>query len=131
MLSSEIAITTVGYGEITPVSFLGRLFTLPLLIFGLLFIALPSFVLGREFSIVWEKMTSKDQHHQVRVIFSVPALRLWSTTVHYFSIVISTTIFSAHQLSAGHSSPQQAYQVACQTAVAVAVTPQEGLEGEI
>ncbi|KAJ4485862.1 hypothetical protein J3R30DRAFT_3697285 [Lentinula aciculospora] len=54
-----VTITTVGYGEITPRSFLGRLVTLPLLVFGLLLIALPSFVLGREFSIVWEKMTSQ------------------------------------------------------------------------
>lgn len=57
-----VTITTVGYGEITPRSFLGRLVTLPLLVFGLLLIALPSFVLGREFSIVWEKMTSQQQH---------------------------------------------------------------------
>ncbi|TFY76214.1 hypothetical protein EWM64_g7800 [Hericium alpestre] len=53
-----VTITTVGYGEITPRSFLGRLITLPLLVFGLLLIALPSFVLGREFSIVWNEMTS-------------------------------------------------------------------------
>ncbi|KAH7909569.1 hypothetical protein BJ138DRAFT_1154962 [Hygrophoropsis aurantiaca] len=52
-----VTITTVGYGEITPRSFLGRLITVPLLAFGLLLIALPSFVLGREFSIVWEQMT--------------------------------------------------------------------------
>ncbi|KAF5362705.1 hypothetical protein D9758_011700 [Tetrapyrgos nigripes] len=52
-----VTITTVGYGEITPRSFLGRLLTLPLLVFGLLLIALPSFVLGREFAIVWEGMT--------------------------------------------------------------------------
>jgi len=52
-----VTITTVGYGEITPRSFLGKLITLPLLVFGLLLIALPSFVLGKEFSIVWEKMT--------------------------------------------------------------------------
>ena len=49
----------MGYGEITPRSFLGRLVTLPLLLFGLFLIALPSFVLGREFSIVWEKMAPK------------------------------------------------------------------------
>ena len=55
--SSPLAITTVGYGEITPRSFLGRLITLPILVFGLLLITLPSFVLGREFSLVWEKMT--------------------------------------------------------------------------
>jgi hypothetical protein len=56
---SSIAITTVGYGEITPRSFLGRLITVPILMFGLLLITLPSFVLGREFSLVWEKMTLK------------------------------------------------------------------------
>ncbi|KAF8493003.1 voltage-gated potassium channel [Russula emetica] len=55
---SHIAISTVGYGEITPRSFFGRLVTLPLLLFGLLLIALPSFVLGREFSIVWNEMAS-------------------------------------------------------------------------
>ncbi|KIY73707.1 voltage-gated potassium channel [Cylindrobasidium torrendii FP15055 ss-10] len=54
-------ITTVGYGEITPRSFLGRFVTLPLLLFGLFLIALPSFVLGREFSIVWEKMEPQMQ----------------------------------------------------------------------
>ncbi|KAG7098367.1 hypothetical protein E1B28_000325 [Marasmius oreades] len=59
-----VTITTVGYGEITPRSFLGRLVTLPLLVFGLLLIALPSFVLGREFSLVWEKMTSKNSEEE-------------------------------------------------------------------
>ena len=56
-LHSHTAISTVGFGEITPRSFFGRLVTLPLLLFGLLLIALPSFVLGREFSIVWNEMT--------------------------------------------------------------------------
>ncbi|KAG9003097.1 hypothetical protein FRB94_003358 [Tulasnella sp. JGI-2019a] len=51
-----VTITTVGYGEITPRSFFGRLVTVPLLMFGLLLIALPSFVLGREFSNLWEGM---------------------------------------------------------------------------
>jgi len=51
-----VTITTVGYGEIIPRSFLGRLITIPLLLFGLLLIALPSFVLGREFALVWEEM---------------------------------------------------------------------------
>ena len=40
---------------------LGRLLTVPLLICGLLLIALPSFVLGREFSIVWEMMGGTDE----------------------------------------------------------------------
>ncbi|KAG6909553.1 hypothetical protein DXG01_016801 [Tephrocybe rancida] len=54
-----VTITTVGYGEITPRSFLGRLITLPILMFGLLLITLPSFVLGREFSHVWEQMSAR------------------------------------------------------------------------
>ena len=57
------AITTVGYGDITPRSFLGRVITIPLLVFGLLLIALPTFVLGREFSIVWDMMS------RVQVLF--------------------------------------------------------------
>ncbi|QRV91181.1 ion channel protein [Ceratobasidium sp. AG-Ba] len=51
-----VTITTVGYGDIIPRSFLGRLLSVPLLLFGLLLIALPSFVLGREFASVWEHM---------------------------------------------------------------------------
>ncbi|KIM19722.1 hypothetical protein M408DRAFT_180557 [Serendipita vermifera MAFF 305830] len=53
-----VTITTVGYGEIIPRSFLGRLITVPLLLFGLLLVALPSFVLGREFAVVWEEMSA-------------------------------------------------------------------------
>ncbi|KAI0632374.1 voltage-gated potassium channel [Trametes polyzona] len=58
-----VTITTVGYGEITPRSFLGRLITLPLLVFGLLLIALPTFVLGREFSLVWELMEENQKNY--------------------------------------------------------------------
>ncbi|KAG6860452.1 hypothetical protein C0995_010971 [Termitomyces sp. Mi166 len=60
-----VTITTVGYGEITPRSFLGRLITLPILVFGLLLITLPSFVLGREFSVVWEQMTARQNEREV------------------------------------------------------------------
>ncbi|OSX59638.1 hypothetical protein POSPLADRAFT_1048138 [Postia placenta MAD-698-R-SB12] len=59
-----VPITTVGYGEITPRSFLGRLITLPLLVFGLLLIALPTFVLGREFSMIWEMMKEDQVSHE-------------------------------------------------------------------
>ncbi|WWC85281.1 uncharacterized protein L201_000143 [Kwoniella dendrophila CBS 6074] len=54
---SLVTMSTVGYGEITPKSFLGKLITVPLLMFGLLLIALPSFVLGRNFAIVFDAMT--------------------------------------------------------------------------
>ncbi|PVG01555.1 voltage-gated potassium channel [Serendipita vermifera] len=53
-----VTITTVGYGEIIPRTFFGRLVTVPLLLFGLLLVALPSFVLGREFAVVWEEMSA-------------------------------------------------------------------------
>ena len=72
MLITTSAITTVGYGEITPRSFLGRLITVPLLVFGLLLIALPTFVLGREFSAVWGLM----KENEVRV--STPRQKLLS-----------------------------------------------------
>jgi hypothetical protein len=39
---SPLLVMGLQYGEITPHSFLGRLVTLPLLLFGLLLIALPS-----------------------------------------------------------------------------------------
>ncbi|KAF8326877.1 uncharacterized protein EI90DRAFT_1884430 [Cantharellus anzutake] len=54
-----VTITTVGFGEIIPRTILGRFFTIPLLLFGLLLIALPSFVLGRQFSAVWEAMAAR------------------------------------------------------------------------
>ncbi|GHJ84136.1 hypothetical protein NliqN6_0538 [Naganishia liquefaciens] len=54
-----VTITTVGYGELIPRSVLGRLFTVPLLVFGLLLIALPSFVLGRNFAIVFDAMSNQ------------------------------------------------------------------------
>ncbi|KAF5324018.1 hypothetical protein D9611_008440 [Ephemerocybe angulata] len=67
-------ITTVGYGEITPRSFLGRLITLPILVFGLLLITLPSFVLGREFSLVWTQMTEDKGAHRAH-----PDKSAWQT----------------------------------------------------
>lgn len=48
-----------SYGELIPRSILGRLFTVPLLVFGLLLIALPSFVLGRNFAIVFDAMSNQ------------------------------------------------------------------------
>lgn len=70
--SISLAITTVGYGEITPRSFLGRLITIPLLVFGLLLIALPSFVLGREFSLVWNDMTNGAGQVSDLLLYEVP-----------------------------------------------------------
>jgi hypothetical protein len=54
-----VTMSTVGYGDVVPRSFLGKLLTMPLLMFGLLLIALPSFVLGRNFAIVFDAMANQ------------------------------------------------------------------------
>jgi voltage-gated potassium channel Kch len=54
-----VTMSTVGYGDVVPRSFLGKLLTMPLLMFGLLLIALPSFVLGRNFAIVFDAMNNQ------------------------------------------------------------------------
>lgn len=46
-------ITTVGLGDLYPRTVVGKLLTFPLMLFGLLIIALPSIVLGRNFSEAW------------------------------------------------------------------------------
>jgi hypothetical protein len=46
-------ITTVGLGDISPVTVLGKFLTFPLMIFGILIIALPSIVLGKNFAEAW------------------------------------------------------------------------------
>jgi potassium voltage-gated channel Shal-related subfamily D protein 2 len=58
-------LSTVGYGDRVPRSILGKLLTMPLLLFGLLLIALPSFVLGRNFAIVFDAMTAQTNQKQV------------------------------------------------------------------
>lgn len=54
-----VTMSTVGYGDVVPRSMLGKLLTVPLLMFGLLLIALPSFVLGRNFAIVFDTMNQQ------------------------------------------------------------------------
>lgn len=71
------AITTVGYGDTAPQSFLGKIITVPLLVFGLLLIALPTFVLGREFSAVWDMMSRAQVFYQrtsFRATANIPRL---------------------------------------------------------
>lgn len=48
-----VVMTTVGLGDMTPKTWLGRLITFPLMFFSLLFIALPSIIVGRNFSECW------------------------------------------------------------------------------
>lgn len=99
-----VTITTVGYGEITPRSFLGRLITVPLLVFGLLLIALPSFVLGREFSIVWEKMTRDQQIDESRSASPVPFLARSASSPSHPSHLESQPPISMDHLAPRHHS---------------------------
>ncbi|KAG2229762.1 hypothetical protein INT48_004766 [Thamnidium elegans] len=51
-----VTITTTGYGDMVPTTFIGKLITFPAMMFGVLLIALPSIIVGRNFTIVWESM---------------------------------------------------------------------------
>ncbi|KAL1921866.1 uncharacterized protein VTP21DRAFT_10508 [Calcarisporiella thermophila] len=64
-----VTITTTGYGDMVPTTFVGKLITIPAMLFGILLIALPSIIVGRNFSIVWEIMRKyyRSQSEQNRV----------------------------------------------------------------
>jgi hypothetical protein len=51
-----VTMSTAGYGDVVPRTAIGKILSVPLLLFGLLLIALPSFVLGRNFAIVHDAM---------------------------------------------------------------------------
>lgn len=46
-------VTTVGLGDVYPKTVSGRIITFPVMMFGLLIIALPSIVIGRNFADAW------------------------------------------------------------------------------
>lgn len=54
-------ITTVGLGDVYPKTVPGKMLTFPLMLFGLLIIALPSIVLGRNFSEAWHWLKTLPQ----------------------------------------------------------------------
>ncbi|KAI9293892.1 voltage-gated potassium channel [Neoconidiobolus thromboides FSU 785] len=49
-----VTITTTGYGDIVPSTFLGKVIAFPLMMLGILLIALPSVIVGRNFTVVWD-----------------------------------------------------------------------------
>ncbi|KAJ1963644.1 hypothetical protein IWQ62_003152 [Dispira parvispora] len=51
-----VALTTTGFGDSTPKTVWGKLMTFPLVMIGVLLIALPSIIVGREFTVVWQAM---------------------------------------------------------------------------
>ncbi|KAI8980246.1 hypothetical protein BDB01DRAFT_797022 [Pilobolus umbonatus] len=58
-------ITTTGYGNMVPTTFIGKLITFPAMIFGVLLIALPSIIMGRHFTVVWETMKRQQMYKQL------------------------------------------------------------------
>jgi hypothetical protein len=56
-----VTLTTTGYGDMVPTTFIGKLITFPAMIIGVLLIALPSIIVGRNFTIVWELMKHRGE----------------------------------------------------------------------
>lgn len=52
-------ITTVGYGDLVPITPLGKICTFPLMLTGILFIALPSIIIGTNFAHTWKQKKSR------------------------------------------------------------------------
>ena len=51
-----VTITTTGYGDMVPTTFVGKLISFPAMMCGVLLITLPSIIIGRNFTLVWEAM---------------------------------------------------------------------------
>ncbi|CAJ0902257.1 6282_t:CDS:2, partial [Entrophospora sp. SA101] len=51
-----VTITTTGYGDMVPTTIIGKLIAFPAMMCGILLIALPSIIVGRNFTLVWEAM---------------------------------------------------------------------------
>lgn len=76
-------ITTVGLGDIHPKTVIGKLISIPLMVFSLLIIALPSIVIGRNFAESWAWLRSS---RPVRPsMTSAPVAPTPSTATHLLS----------------------------------------------
>ncbi|KAJ2628844.1 hypothetical protein GGF44_004396 [Coemansia sp. RSA 1694] len=51
---SIVTLTTTGFGDMVPTTFTGKLVSFPMMLSGILLIALPSIIVGRNFTHVWE-----------------------------------------------------------------------------
>jgi hypothetical protein len=62
-----VTITTTGYGDMVPQTFIGKLVAFPAMMIGVLLIALPSIIIGRHFTVVWEAMKRKQRRARHRM----------------------------------------------------------------
>ncbi|EPS97556.1 hypothetical protein FOMPIDRAFT_1061807 [Fomitopsis schrenkii] len=121
-----VTITTVGYGDLTPRSFLGRLITIPLLVFGLLLIALPTFVLGREFSLVWEMMKENQQISREEVFNAQSVDPLASPSLMRARSSSSAWRHVQDEPQPGEGSPREAHELRDQIAELKATVEMQG-----
>jgi len=56
-----VTMTTTGFGDMVPTTFVGRLIAIPAMMCGILLIALPSIIVGRHFTTVWEVMRRRQR----------------------------------------------------------------------
>jgi voltage-gated potassium channel Kch len=79
-----VTMTTVGYGDMTPVSWAGRLVCGFIIVSGVLFLAMPLAIVGNTFTGVWESrhvekfqsltrqlLTENDEHHDAAGVVHV------------------------------------------------------------
>lgn len=65
-----VTMTTVGYGDVTPSSTIGRGLTILAMIFGVLFLSMPLAIVGNNFCIIWEDKERLVFIHRLREKFS-------------------------------------------------------------
>ncbi|KAI3641118.1 hypothetical protein MIR68_000848 [Amoeboaphelidium protococcarum] len=56
----SVTLTTTGYGDLAPTTFAGRLCAFIGMLFGLLLVALPSLIIGRNYTILWQNLKARN-----------------------------------------------------------------------
>ena len=67
-----VTLSTVGYGDISPVTPLGKFLTVPIIVAGLLFMAMPISIVGNNFTVIWEERQVCLAPNPSRAQFQVP-----------------------------------------------------------
>ncbi|KAI9164290.1 hypothetical protein H9P43_008119 [Blastocladiella emersonii ATCC 22665] len=65
-----VTLTTTGYGDMVPQTFVGKVIAFPAMMCGILLIALPSIIVGRNFTVVWEHMKAQRDQMQLEAVMA-------------------------------------------------------------